>query len=219
MKIIDLSLLIDNECMTCGTPWHEHVNIEQLGKIEEVGRNTSRIVLGSHSATHMDAPKHFLQDGYGIDELDLRICIGDVTCVDFRKINKSIVEIDDLRGIRITERMLFAFGWYEKWKTESYYRAFPFFSESAIKYLVDNGMRLIALDTPSPDDGSSIHEKDDSPNHKILLAKDVVIVEYLTNTEDIDFSKKHEIIALPLKIKGIDGAPSRVILKERDNDE
>ena len=214
MKIIDLSLTIDNECMTCGTPWHEKVKIEQLGKIDEVGRNTSRIIFGSHSATHMDAPKHFIDEKYGIDELDLDVCIGNVQCVDFHNNDKPVIDIEDLRDVDIVERMLFAFGWYRKWKTDEYYKGFPFFTESAIRYLVDNGMRLMALDTPSPDDGGAINVKDDSPNHKYLLANDIIIVEYLTNTGAIDFSKNHELIALPLKIKGIDGSPARVVLKE-----
>ena len=215
MKIIDLSLTIDNDCMTCGTSWHEKVRIESLGTIASVGRNTSRFVLGSHSATHMDAPKHFLDGKYGVDELNLETCIGTVTCVDFREKNVGEkVTLDDVKMIDVTERMLFAFGWYKRWKTSEYYKGFPFFEEEAIRNLLKRGMKLIALDTPSPDDGRAIQERDDSPNHKILLREDVIIVEYLTNTSEIDFSKKHEIIALPLKVFGADGAPARVVLKE-----
>ena len=217
MKIIDLSLTVDNDCMTCGTPWHEKVRIESLGKIEEVGRNTSRFVLGSHSATHMDAPRHFIGEKHGIDGLDLNICMGDITCIDMRKkVTGNVIGINDLTGISVTKRMLFAFGWYKKWKTSEYYRGFPYFSANAVQYLLERGMELIALDTPSPDDGSSIQEVDDSPNHKMMLARDVVIVEYLTNTDAINFSKKHEIIALPLKIEGADGSPARVVLREEE---
>ena len=215
MKIIDLSLTIDNECMTCGTPWHEKVKIERLGKLEEVGRNTSRFVLGSHSATHMDAPLHFINGKHGIEGLNLDTCIGEITCVDMRKKKAGdVVTKEDLSGIKVTRRMLFVFAWYKKWKSNEYYKGFPYFSQDAIQYLLSGGMELIALDTPSPDDGSAIQEMDDSPNHKAMLAKDVIIVEYLTNTEEIDFSKRHEIIALPLKINGADGSPARVILKE-----
>ena len=215
MKIIDLSITIDNECMTCGTPWHEKVKIEPLGKLEEVGRNTSRFVLGSHSATHMDAPYHFIENGYGIDKINLETCIGEVTCIDFRnKPAGSVISIEDLKEIKISERMLFVFGWYNNWKTKEYYNNFPYFSEDSIKYLISKGMLLFALDTPSPDNGSAINELDDSKNHKILLEKNVIIIEYLYNTDKIDFSKNHEIIALPLKIKGVDGSPARVILKE-----
>lgn len=215
MKLIDLSLTIDNECMTCGTPWHEKIVIEPLGKIDKVGRNTSRFVLGSHSATHMDAPCHFINDKFGIDEIDLNKCVGEITCVDLtRKGHEEVVLAKDLEGIRITKRMLFVFGWYKNWKTNEYYNGFPFFSSDAIDCLIRGGMEFMAMDTPSPDDGSAIQQLDDSPNHKKLLSKDIVIVEYLTNTESIDFNKKHEIIALPLKILGADGSPSRVIVKE-----
>ena len=75
-------------------------------------------------------------------------------------------------------------------------------------------MKLMAMDTPSPDNGNAISELDDSPNHKTLLAADVVIVEYLNNTDRIDFRKEYEIIALPLKVVGADGSPSRVVLRE-----
>ncbi len=215
MNMIDLSLLIDNNCMTCGTPWHEKVKIEKLGALETVGRNTSRFLLGSHSATHMDAPLHFIEGEHGIDGIDPERCWGPVTCVDLhRKKCGSVVGLDDVKSLEVTERMLFVFGWWRYWKTPHYYERFPFFSTEAIRYLVESGMKFMALDTPSPDDGSGIQKMDDSPNHKILLERDVIIVEYLTNTDQIDFSKKYEIAALPLKIAGADGAPARVIIKE-----
>ncbi len=215
MNIIDLSMTIDNECMTCNAPWHEKVAIERLGYLSEVGRNTSKFRLGSHTATHMDAPLHFFEDTFGIEKIDLNKCVGKVTCVDLRhKKAGDTVSLEDIRDVKVTERMLFVFGWYEWWKTENYYKAFPYFEEEAILYLVNGGMKFMALDTPSPDDGSAIQKKDDSPMHKILLEREIVIVEYLCNTEQIDFSKEYEIIALPLKIQGADGSPARVILKE-----
>ena len=215
MQIIDLTLTIDNECMTCNAPWHEKVQIARMGLLEEVGRNTSKFRLGSHTATHMDAPLHFFEGAPGIDETDLEKCIGPVTCVDMTHIKAGqVVQLMDVESVKVTERMLFAFGWYKNWKTENYYKAFPYFSQEAIEYLVDNGMLFMAMDTPSPDDGSAIQKKDDSPMHKILLGKGIVIVEYLNQTELIDYGKNYEIIALPLKIKGADGAPARVVLKE-----
>lgn len=213
--IIDLSLTIDNECLTCGTPWHQKVSLSRLGKIDEVGRNTSSIVLGSHTATHMDSPLHFFDGKFGIDEINLNTCIGAVTIVDFRnKKAGAVIGIDDVKGLNITERMLFVFGWYKNWKTDVYYKDFPYFTVEAAQYLMDNGMKFIALDTPSPDTGSAIGMMDDSPVHKLMLAKDIVIVEYLCNTDSIDFNKQYEIIAMPLKLGGLDGSPARVVIRE-----
>ncbi len=217
MKIIDLSINTDNECMTCGTPWHQKVAIEKMGTIDKVGRNTSSIVLGSHSGTHMDAPLHFYDGRRSIDELHLEQCIGRVTCVDFTdKPAGTVITKKDLEKIKVTERMLFVFGWYKNWKTSKYYDHFPYFEEDAVNDLIEKGMKLIALDTPSPDDGAAIYQqgKEDSPNHKLLLNKEIIIIEYLTNTNAIDFDKQYRMIALPLKLKGADGSPARVILEE-----
>ena len=215
MNIIDLTLIIDNECMTCNAPWHEKVQILRLGKLNEVGRNTSKFRMGSHTATHMDAPLHFFEDGASIDEVDLQKCIGPVSCVDLTHIKAGeVVQLKHVQHLQVTERMLFAFGWYKNWKTDNYYKNFPYFSKEAVEYLMDNGMVFMALDTPSPDDGSAIQKRDDSPMHKILLKKGIVVVEYLTQTELIDYKKSYEIIALPLKIDGADGSPARVVLKE-----
>lgn len=218
-EIIDLTLKVESKMPTCGTSWHQNVQIEQMGTLEEVGRNTSSILLGSHSGTHMDAPRHFIDEGSGIDSIDLNILCGDVNIVNLRnKEAGDIVHLSDIKRIKITTRMIFAFGWYKHWKSERYYKHFPYFSEEAINYLIKNGMRLMALDTPSPDCGDAIHSIDgrdsDSPNHKMMLKNGIVIVEYLNNTDLIDLSKKYEIIALPLRVVGVDGCPSRVILRE-----
>lgn len=214
MNIIDLSLKIETGMPTCGTQWHQNVQIRPMGLIAEVGRNTHSILVGSHSGTHMDAPYHFIQNGKKIDEISMIDTCGEVSLVDFRQLNKKMVDLEDVRKLAITEKMLFAFGWYKNWKTDKFYKEFPYFSEEAIDYLIDQGMKFIAMDTPSPDTGGAINERDDSRNHKKMLEKQVIIVEYLANTDAIDFSKKYEIYALPLKIKGCDGAPCRVILKE-----
>ncbi len=215
MKIIDLSLTLDSACQTCGVPWHTAVSVDRLGTIDGVGRNTSRFVLGSHSATHMDAPSHFFEGMKNIDELDLELCMGEVTCVDMRhKKAKDVVTLADVQALSVTRRMLFVFGWDQWWKTADYYVDTPYFEKEAIEFLLDGGMRFMAMDTPSPDTTSSIGKKDDSPMHKLLLSNEVIIVEYLCNTATIDFSRKHEIIALPLKIKGADGCPARVVLRE-----
>lgn len=219
MKLIDLTLNLETDMPTCGTKWHQKVKVEQLGKIDDVGRNTSKIVFGSHSGTHMDAPKHFIQNGKTIEQLDMNNLIGPAKVVFFtNKKSGSIVELEDVENIEVTEKMIFVFGWYKNWKTDRYYKEFPYFSEEAIKYLVKKGMKTIAMDTPSPDNGGNINDKKcDSPNHKYMLKKGIVIIEYLNNTKKLKKDKKYKLIALPLKIKGSDGSPARVIVEEYDD--
>ncbi|SHM79732.1 Kynurenine formamidase [Anaerosporobacter mobilis DSM 15930] len=216
MNVIDLTITVDNECLTCGTSWHQKPMLEKIGTINSVGRNTSRIVLGSHTGTHMDAPLHFYDNTHGIDKMDLNLLIGEIEIVDFTNLDRNTyVTLDMVKQINIKKRMLFIFGWYKYWKTEQYYNGFPYFDMEAANYLIENGMKLIALDTPSPDANNAIYEKNDSPVHKKLLQNNVVIIEYLTNTATIDINKQYEIVALPLKLKDIDGSPARVVLIER----
>ena len=216
MKIIDLTLEVEDNMPTCGTKWHQKVKIKQMGKLDEVGRNTSKIVLGSHSGTHMDAPWHFVKNGKTIESLDLNKLIGPAYVVNMRdKKAGSIVELEDVKKIKVHERMIFVFGWYHNWKTDKFYKDFPYFSQDAIKYLVKNGMKVMAMDSPSPDYGGYIKDpKSDSPNHKYMLKNGIIIIEYLNNTDKLVPGKKYNFIGLPLKVKGSDGCPSRVVVEE-----
>ena len=217
MKIYDLTFDVETGMPACGTPWHQTVEISRLGTLETVGRNTQKIVLGSHSGTHMDAPYHFINDGITMEALNTDLMWGKITVVDFRtKGQGDIVTLDDIRKIKVSERMLFAFGWYHYWKTNQYYDRFPYFETEAIEYLLNNGMKVMALDTPSPDDGSAIMEKGecDSPNHLLLLKGEALIIEYLNNTDVLVGGKEYEMVSLPLKLKGSDGSPARVLIKE-----
>ena len=217
MNIYDLTFEIETGMPTCGTAWHQTVEVTPMGTVDEVGRNTQRIVLGSHSGTHMDAPYHFIQEGTTIESLDINCMWGPVKVIDFRdKGQGDVVTLEDVQRVGAAERMLFAFGWYHNWKTDKYYAGFPYFSTEAIAYLIAEGMRFMAMDTPSPDDGGAIRIKDgeDSPNHKILLREKIVMVEYLNNTDVLEADKQYEIVALPMKVKGSDGSPARVLIKE-----
>ena len=215
MKIFDLSYTIDENCMTCGTPWHEKVKLTPLGTLATVGRNTHSITLGSHTGTHMDATLHFLDGTAGIDQVDLDKLCGSCTVVDMtHKKAGDVVSLQDVKSLDVTKRMLFRFDWFRHWQTAQFYKNFPFFAEEAAQHLVDGGMRVLALDTPSPDTGAAIGKVDDSPVHKILLKADVTIIEYLTNTDQLNLTKSHMIFPLPLKLRDCDGAPSRVIMVE-----
>lgn len=217
MKIIDLSLELDNSCMVCGTAWHPKMNIVSMGTIDDVGRNTHKITFGSHTGTHMDAPLHFIKDGIGIDKIDLSLACGPVTVADLSYIREGgAVKKEDIEHITVTERMLFIFGWDRNWKKDTYYKDFPYFSMEAVELLISKGMRLMAMDTPSPDPSGDIGGFNDSCGHKMLLKNKVIIVEYLTNTAAIDIEKQYDIIALPLKLKDVDGSPARVILVEKE---
>lgn len=219
MNIIDLSFSVEEGMPCFSSAWHIPFSYEILGTIDTVGRNTRKLIMGSHTGTHMDAPKHFINGGASIDEVELSKTCGKVSIIDLHLLNEGeAVTRNILSKYNITERVLFIFGWTDKWMTNQYYQNYPYFTEDAAKYLIECGVIFIAMDTPSPDDSrTKLLSKEDSTIHKLLLGNGVILVEYLANTEKINPAKDYYIFAMPMKIKGSDGAPARVILVENDS--
>ncbi len=211
-KIIDLTYMINNEMITYPTPWHPKVSIERLGKIEEVGRNTRKITLGTHTGTHIDAPLHFIENGKSIEKIPLEKIVGQVTIIDFSHFQKNQpIEKGIIQKIKITKRMIFRFGWEKYWNKNEFYKDHPFFTEEAANYLVSKGVELLGYDTPSPD-SSKINNDIDSPIHKIFLENEIVLLEYLANLDKLENLENWNIVVAPMKIEGSDGSPSRVFV-------
>ncbi|WP_415929334.1 cyclase family protein [Zhenpiania hominis] len=217
MKIIDLSCTYKSGQIAGNPKRHPVVALKRMGRIEDVGFNTSSILLGSHTGTHIDAPLHFFADGTPIDKIDLNLCCGPVTTVDFRRFGPgSRVEPKDVSGLKVSSRMLFVFGWDQYYDSPQYQKDWPYFSLEAVQYLYDKGMRLMVMDTISPDCAAK-GGPEDFQIHKTFFPKGVTFIELIVNTKVIDFSIDYQLFALPLKLQDLDGSPCRVILTADEN--
>ena len=117
---------------------------------------------------------------------------------------------------RKPERVILHYGWDKNLKNNKYYKAHPFLSNEAGQYLMDIGVRLIALDAPMPDSPKNGKgTENDSPIHHIVLGAGAILVEYVVNIGEIS-KEEVELIVLPMKIKDGDGSPVRAIAIERD---
>lgn len=205
-KLIDLSFPISKDMLTFPKPWHPRVDIARMGRIKKEGRETAKISLGTHTGTHIDAPRHFITGGASIEKIPLDICVGGALLVSFpRKKEIGARDLEEkLKNFRSVRRLIVRFGWSRHWGKKSYYRNYPSFTRDACELLIRRGIRLLGMDTPSPD------RYEDSPNHKLLLKKGVFLLEYLCSLEKLK-GPKIKLIALPLKIRGVDGSPARVI--------
>lgn len=218
-KIIDLSYEIEEGMATFNASWHPRISVKQLGRIGFEGRETREVCMGTHTGTHIDAPLHFIKHGSSIDQVPLEKLIGPVVIIDFSHLpENSIVTKEMLQSCTISQRMLFKFGWGKHWNDRKFYKDYPFFSPEAAHYLVNHGVEVIGLDTPSPDDSrinmtyDVIGSSHDSPIHKIFLGDGIVLVEYVANLEKVTEYQGWTLIALPIKLKSADGAPARVCL-------
>jgi kynurenine formamidase len=219
MKIIDLSLSLHEGMMTFPTHWHPVVEISILGRHGIEGRETRKVTLGTHTGTHTDAPLHFIPSGKGIDEVALDVLVGEATVINFAPAQPNqeigIAALKEKLGGKVPTRLILRTDWSDHFGQMTYYNNYPYFSQEAAQWLADGGCRLIAMDTPSPDNPAhSRNSGNDSPNHKVLLGAEVVLVEYLCNLRSLS-RPVVELVVLPLKIRGADGAPTRCVAIER----
>lgn len=210
--IVDLTQSLEEGMQTYWGYWHPTVEISILGRHGIENRQTQKLSFGSHTGTHIDAPKHFIKDGNTVDNIPLDKLKGPATLVDFTELDDlheiSIQEMQDKLKDNNPERLVLRFNWERMLMTSEYYQLHPYLSESCARWLVENGCKLIALDSPNPDCPNNNRDCDlDSPVHKILLNADVVIVEGLVNTSKLPAN--FTLVVAPLKIKDGDGAPSR----------
>ena len=215
-QFIDLSLEICEGMPTYPSPWHPIVDIKQIGRINMEQRRSYAVTLGTHTGTHMDSPAHMVQDGITIDMIPLTTIVGTTKVIDFsRKGRGDKITLDDIKSCGATikegDRILIKTGWYKHWGSNGYYDRWPWITAEAAHYIVEQGVILVALDIPSPDDPlSDTGYGKHSPIHDIFLQNGVILIEYLNNTLDIH-QKEIKLIALPLKVKGCDGFPVRAI--------
>ncbi len=213
-RIVDLTMPIHEGMQTFPAHWHPFVEVSQMGRHGIENRETRKLVLGTHTGTHMDAPLHFIPGGATVDEIPLEQIVGPATLVDLSHVKPfhavSQAQLEKAIGNRPVERTVIRFDWNRMLGTMAYYTDQPFLAEEAASWLIERGCRLIALDAAMPDDPKNGRGCDnDSPNHKILLGKGAVIVEYLVNLKEIG-APTFELVVAPIKVRGGDGAPARV---------
>jgi kynurenine formamidase len=212
-KIVDLTMPIHEGMQTFPAHWHPFVEVTQLGRHGLENRETRKILLGTHTGTHIDAPRHFIPGGETVDNIPLEQLNGPATLVDLSDV-PAFTGIDSKAlkaavGSRPTERVLLRFDWCKHLGTMNYYTDQPWLTEDAAQWLVDSGCRLIGMDLAMPDNPKNGKNScNDSPNHKILLGAGVVILEYLVNLGAIG-AAQFDLVVAPLKLRGGDGAPVR----------
>ncbi|MCC2667807.1 MAG: putative cyclase family protein [Armatimonadetes bacterium] len=216
---IDLTLLLHEGMVTFPVAWHPVVEITQLGRHGVEGRETRKFLLGTHTGTHCDAPRHFIPGGATVEELSLDTLIGPALVVDFTHIGPfgeaQVADFEAQVGEARPERIVMRFDWSDRWGNLAYYSDHPYISDEAAQWLVDRGVLLLAMDTPMPDNPKNGRGTDnDSPVHKILLGNGMILVEYLCNLRELR-RREVELIVLPLKLEKGDGCPVRAVAIER----
>jgi arylformamidase len=169
----------------------------------------SRMSLGTHTGTHVDAPAHLVPAGATIDALPPEILIGKARVVEIlarERIERLDLEAQDLRD---DLRVLLKTRMSGQMLKPGFQEDHLYLSGDAAAYLAQAGLKLVGFDYISVDRYGAA----DFPAHHALLEAGVVIVEGLDLSEVEP--GEYDMTCLPLRVAGGDGAPARVILRSR----
>lgn len=178
--------------------------------------NVTRINMVCHVGTHVDAPCHFIDGGESIDQLAVSRLTGNgVVCrVDTKDDQVYGVEsLIDREQIRAGDIVLLDTGWSRYFGSDRYDDHHPSLSLELAHWLVERGVSLVAVDTPTPDLPVAVRPSGfDWPVHKVLLSAGVLISEHVTNLATLS-GKRVEAMFAPLSIEGSDGGPVRALAR------
>ncbi|GFO53065.1 cyclase [Geomonas sp. Red276] len=205
MRIYDITIPLSDELPVY--PGDSPVVIAPWASIADGdSANIARITICSHSGTHIDSPRHFVEGGLTVDQIPVERLLGKAKVVeiaDVAEIGRQELERLPVRGV---ERLLLKTANAGLWKESGFKDSFVALARDGADYLVEIGVKLIGIDY------LSIERSDgDGGVHRALLEHDVLIVEGL-NLVDVP-PGDYELICLPLKVKDGDGAPVRAILR------
>ncbi len=200
MKIVDLTHPISGSLRTY-FPWHPETVLERTASYDAHRCLVTRISIGTHTGTHIDAPSHVIEGGKTLDQYDPSLWVRKAVVIDVTPRNeKQIITRKELeernieRGIGVIVRT----GWDVHFGANEYYETYPPISNEAAEYLVGLNVPVLAADTPFRLDV-----------HYTCLRQGIPLITNLNNTSSLPAGIV-TLVAAPLLIKEGDGAPARV---------
>ena len=175
------------------------------------GSLVSRLDMGAHIGTHVDAPLHVLQGAPAISDLPVGRFLGEAVAVDAPREPGTDIQPADFEnaGLRRGDIALFRTGWEERSGTPRFFQGeWPGFSPAAVERLLAIGVTAVGLDSPSADSPGAIAAG--FVSHKRLLAAGVPIFEALVNLRSV-VGRRFLFIGLPLRIEQGEASPVRAV--------
>lgn len=201
--IVDLSVSLNEQ--TPIYPGDPATKISPAGVLAKDGYCDHFVAVGTHVGTHIDAPMHMLEGGTSLDQISVDMFVGRGRYVDVTGGNFDAVKD---AGIGAGDIVLLHTGMSDKYHEPVYFEDYPAMSDEIAEYLVGTKAKMVGVDA------CSVDNKDGFPIHKTLLAGNVLIIENLTNLNQLT-DKEFDVYALPIKLQ-IDGAPARVIAEVKE---
>lgn len=190
---------------------------ETVKHVEEDGLNVQVYNVPTHVGTHVDAPRHFVDGGKTIDELELDRFAGEGVVLDVSKDEPAEITVEDVESasgtVQQDDIVLLYTGWQDKYGTPAY-DPHPWFSVELAEWFVDREIKLVGVDNITVDIPGPHRPEGwlEYPVHRTLLGAEVLIAEHLANLE-AHTGERLEILGFPVPIAGGDGAPARFVAR------
>jgi len=207
MKLIDVTIPIDSNVPVY--PGNTPFSLEAIKRIARGdSSNVSTLHMSAHGGTHVDAPRHFFDEGPGTEALPLELLIGRARVIEVT--SRKGITADDLTRFDLSEdvRVLIKTANSRLWGSPEFHADYVGVTESGARYLVDHGIKVVGVDYLSVEE----FKRPGAPAHHILLGGGTIVIEGL-NLRDVD-PGIYEMYCLPLPLVGSDGAPARVVLRK-----
>lgn len=169
------------------------------------GFSDFHLETGMHVGTHMDGPGHMLETGKLLSEFPVSRFTGAARVLDVQ--GEKVILPGCVTTVRPGDIVLFCTGWDGVWGKPEYFIDYPVLAEETAKHLCEVGVGMVGMDTPGPDRFPFLI-------HKMLLSKEILILENLKNLRALPTDQLVEVTALPLKT-ATDGGLARVMAKWR----
>jgi arylformamidase len=201
MRVVDLTHPLTGN-MPVYFPWHPETRLEPTANYKAHGCVVTRISVGTHSGTHIDAPSHVFEGMSTIDQYDPGLWYMKAQVLDFSpREAQKVITADEVRK-KLRQKGIGAViktGWDTHFGAKDFYETYPPLSNDAAELLVEWKTPVIASDTPYTLDV-----------HYLCLRKGIPLITNINNTAELK-EGIITLIAAPLLIKGGDGAPARVL--------
>ena len=206
---IDITVALENDMVFW--PGDVPVKITKSATIDVDKVNVTGLQISAHTATHIDAPLHFIKDGGDVASLPIEKLIGKARVVKIN--NPLLISLDEIKDLPIQkgEHLLFKTRHSsEDWAMQPFKTDYVYLSKEAAVFLVEKEVSSVGVDYLSVGEFNNGAEV-----HLILLMHKVLIIEGL-NLSNVE-PGLYDFICLPLKIKDGDGAPARVLIRKINN--
>ena len=210
VKIFDISVPVSPALPVW--PGDPQIVLERFRKIfDGSDSNDSKMACSVHCGTHVDAPAHFIENGSTIEGLSLDILIGPATVAEFPEIDRITPDLLENQKLPVrTKRLLLKTKNSDLWKNpeHAFNPDFVALSAESAAWMVARGIQLVGIDYLS----IQLFSDTEPRTHRTLLEAGIIIVEGL----DLQAVSPgcYQLICLPLKLAGSEGAPARAVLIE-----